>query len=607
MKKFTLLFLILFAGAPLFAQNTQRQPAPGVDDCIKMVNELNPAAPQEQCGKLFETNKTYNRYQARLRAIGFISKTFDDFTPDEKIPENRASSVSNLTQRLMRVMEIAPFNKMDYVANGNTPIGFGPQVYKLKNWLLLYKKQYYTDKYDINASPLKSNAINEALLEFEPLRQTKQPCSNASIMMAMSNNVTQALGSSAGAAGADALAQTQSGWNEKPLSARNAMVQELLVQSMNNCDKRQFTNQIADSKAWGLLSPAYIGELTSLQQAAKGVDAQFEMGEGNSVREQSSNFYNNSADIEQRALRSPKPEEMLPADTSQITARLAETIPSKMAGTQTVNHIAEFYKTAPLNLKVDTVTGAYATYEPNSGAITINRDVINEYIKLSGKTYEQVMADPKELDRLADYVAPMFVHEATHQMQHARTNGGFAPYTTTSEIESSSIQAMYILERRGDAQFNNLFQTNQNYSSYAQNIVKSSESLEFDPQLFFREVESQYPDVLDEISATAHFLDLTNEQIENPVTRRQYIAPEIKEHIQAGNYSALTNDDFARYITSISKEELERLRADLMRYENSLTSQRKEMTDNVIAVTNEILGRTEKQTFPIPITVRPLP
>lgn len=102
--------------------------------------------------------------------------------------------------------------------------------------------------------------------------------------------------------------------------------------------------------------------------------------------------------------------------------------------------------------------GAIGWWSGSEKVLKINSDVVDEYTKERGITPAQLLKDEKLLKDFSAYIAPVFVHEGTHQRQTAWTkekgldyykNGkkSWAPYQMEMETEAFSMNAAFVAEK----------------------------------------------------------------------------------------------------------------------------------------------------------------
>lgn len=574
MRKIPISLLLLFVSC-VYA-------APTAEQCKKQIQELNPKG-IENCIDALSSDPNLASYKAQALAIKHLSDIFDKFQPEGENALSPMPSSTRLRTQLLALFEKEPF---DTLKHPGKEFAVAAEVEKLINWLAFYKPQYYKR----NAKGEKAKAIDTALLEFDVLAERLQPCSEYPIMYAITNslldtytpghggyicdeNRRNAIGLRNPAESAkfkeqyilcmnnEMLPQAKTVWKEKTrLKERNSRVQYALEDNLQECNRRNNFDVLKSTgnkdKTWEMLSPELRERLEIASRGGAGTN---------------------------KALTDYKVEDLLPGDVSRLEADLAVRLPWVTANSVAAKEINDYYKTHGKNaFKIEiSDVGAYAAYNPSNGTIVISRNLINDYIKVTGKSYSQIMADKDEKIMLANFISPMFVHEATHQIQHSRAKT-FSPYTTTSEVEASATQALFMLEKQSDAQFISLFEKNQTALPYAQQMLQSAQDINGGAAEFAQQIEVLYPEVLTQDAATAHFLALVTNQLNNPDYRDDiFINGETARKMAAGDYSSLSNKEFADYITAVDETELRRIQTQLMALENAFKTNHSATMQNI--------------------------
>lgn len=103
--------------------------------------------------------------------------------------------------------------------------------------------------------------------------------------------------------------------------------------------------------------------------------------------------------------------------------------------------------------------GALGWWSGTKGELRINSDMVDKFAAERKVTPAQILKDPALQKDLATYIAPVFVHEGTHQRQTAwsKANGldflrskdgkTFSPYQMEQETESFSMNAAFVAEK----------------------------------------------------------------------------------------------------------------------------------------------------------------
>ena len=197
------------------------------------------------------------------------------------------------------------------------------------------------------------------------------------------------------------------------------------------------------------------------------------------------------------ANRPSRPDENLSSQNNElITGMLRSSLVGETKGTAPGDKIAAFYAGgAKLDLAIETCQGCHAKYEPSSGRIIIDSELVQQYLRANNISADALVKDKAAMAGLTKYVSPIFVHEATHQMQHdwAAKAGIYKPYSQEDEIEAASMEGMYTAQKKSsDPRFRFIFVTMGKSSTYAQQRVEVSKRFEGNQKEFGDFVRQQY-------------------------------------------------------------------------------------------------------------------
>ena len=210
-----------------------------------------------------------------------------------------------------------------------------------------------------------------------------------------------------------------------------------------------------------------------------------------------------SAAIERKVdgARQSKPGETLSFQNNRILAEMLRTaMAGELKGTAAGDKVLEFYNSgAKLDIAIESCQGCYAKYEPSTGRIIMDSEVILQYMRVNNINAETLLFDPKNnkslVAALAKYMSPMLVHEATHQMQHdwAEKAQIYKPYVQEDEIESNSLESLYTIEKlKKDPKFKALFSNMRSGSAYADQRLKLAQRFNKNPDDFDDSVRRLY-------------------------------------------------------------------------------------------------------------------
>lgn len=140
---------------------------------------------------------------------------------------------------------------------------------------------------------------------------------------------------------------------------------------------------------------------------------------------------------------------------SQIAARVQERLPAEIKGTKAGDAILQFYQdpqykkdgTNTMKLNIQTAPGAVGYWDGT--AITFSKEFAESWMKEHGYTADDLVKKDGPILELTRYVAPNFVHEATHQRQSAWAvaNKVYQPYQQDLEVEAFSMGGLFVIEK----------------------------------------------------------------------------------------------------------------------------------------------------------------
>jgi hypothetical protein len=195
--------------------------------------------------------------------------------------------------------------------------------------------------------------------------------------------------------------------------------------------------------------------------------------------------------------RQSKPGETLSYQNNRLLADMLRTaIPGELKGSAAGGRILQFYNSgAGPAVAIESCQGCYAKYEPAGARIVLDSEMIQQYLRVNNLTAETLLSDKTRVAALAGYLAPIFVHEATHQMQHSWADkaGIYKPYVQEDEIEANSMEALYTLEKlKKDPKFRGLFSKMRSSASYADQRLKLAQRFSRNPDDFSENVRQLY-------------------------------------------------------------------------------------------------------------------
>lgn len=271
------------------------------------------------------------------------------------------------------------------------------------------------------------------------------------------------------------------------------------------------------------------------------------------------------------ANRPSRPDENLSAQNNAlITGMLRSSLVGEVRGTAPGDKIAAFYAGGnKLNLAIETCQGCHAKYEPSSGRIVIDSELVQQYLRANNMTADQLVKSKEGMAGLTKYVSPIFVHEATHQMQHAWADKAdiYKPYSQEDEIEALSMEGLYTSQKRkADGRYRSMFQTMAKSSPYASQRVEVSKKFEGNQKEFGDFARQQYYYGVPSFAASSStVLAAVSAELER---RRALPAADLAEVNEFGKsfdeIRKMAPQEIADSVTDIKTSALARLQGDLL-------------------------------------------
>lgn len=175
------------------------------------------------------------------------------------------------------------------------------------------------------------------------------------------------------------------------------------------------------------------------------------------------------------AARSSLPQEVLPAQQRQLLGGMLNTaVARELSGTKAGDRALAAFP-GGLRINVAPVAGAYSGYDPGTGAITLDSETIQQYMRMKGYTADSLMRNQAQVAEIAKYMSPAVVYEAAHKMQAdwASQRGLYGPRVQENEIEAMSLEGLYNNEKLArDPEFGNIMDGSRDFSSYASKQVE---------------------------------------------------------------------------------------------------------------------------------------
>ena len=326
-----------------------------------------------------------------------------------------------------------------------------------------------------------------------------------------------------------------------------------------------------------------------------------------------SKFFDNSDSSlgrELDALRAPKPAETIAPEQNQLLAKMLQSSAlSALRGVPAGDEVAKFYGFGSGNrfkLRIENMSGDTAEYRPSSGEIVINSQLIQQFMRINGATENGKFRSFTTADLLANkngamthllnFIAPVIVHEASHQMQHKWSSSRkiFDPYAKEDEVEAISKQSLFVLQKYGkDDAFRKLVDQDKEFSSYMELNVQLADQFERDPVRFLRRVgDIYYPKVPSADVAHAYTLSL----IESELARRAKLDEEERHTLETGSLKPsdalnMTNSGLRSSIGEFGTGDLEKLRASVLAGRKEYVERRGQVVDDALQALQDMKGK----------------
>lgn len=171
------------------------------------------------------------------------------------------------------------------------------------------------------------------------------------------------------------------------------------------------------------------------------------------------------------ARKSSPGEKLKNKDARAISLLLQTALLGEIKGTKAGDKAAKFFenKKRPLLLRITALDSGFAKYSSDERAIYFKKTMIEAWMKANNYTLRDLQTKPEALSRLARFLAPALVHEATHYDQDVwyESRDFVNPYVADSETEAMSVEALYVIEKtRKDPEFKKMLETESMFSSY---------------------------------------------------------------------------------------------------------------------------------------------
>jgi len=281
-----------------------------------------------------------------------------------------------------------------------------------------------------------------------------------------------------------------------------------------------------------------------------------------------------SAEVERGVdkLRPSKPGETISAQNNWLlVSMLGPAMLAEVKGTVAGEKLAGFYASgAKLDLAIESCQGCYAKYEPSSGKLIFDSELIQQYMRANNITTEILVGSREQISLLGKYLAPMLAHEGTHQMQHAWADkaGVYKPYVQEDEVEANSMEALYTMEKlKTDPGFKSMM-TQMRYSSigYADKRLELAAAFSVNTNEFNNRVRQvYYPGLPSFDAASSQILSAVSDEL----SRRNYLAAADLAEIEGTGIGleealGMTTQELSGSLGEIKTAALKKIQDDLL-------------------------------------------
>ena len=201
--------------------------------------------------------------------------------------------------------------------------------------------------------------------------------------------------------------------------------------------------------------------------------------------------------------------------------------------------ITEFYAEKKLNMEIKDEMEDYGGYDPKSGKISINSGLVREFMRVKGYSAESLMTNKDQIDEVAKYISPAFVHQVGIQMQDAwaKDKGVYKPLNQEDKINASAMEAIYTLEKvKKDKKFRGIFKdfSEISDSSYAGKVTQNAKFYAEEGSTQFNLAMSRlhYSDLPSAQAASSKIINAINNELE----RREGLSKDKKARVEKKAY-----------------------------------------------------------------------
>ncbi len=410
-------------------------------------------------------------------------------------------------------------------------------------------------------------------------------------------------------------------WNKMVLRERNAVLEKIMKykpdfliynDDRNNVAKKskEMQDAINAVRASGQLTPAQTAELDRLArnpvtQQQRVEDQIYALGaffDGGGIT------LDDGLKARINAARgSLSTETLRPEQRTLLADMLKTSVARELSGTKAGDKALAAFP-GGLNIKVAPCDGAYSKYDAATGAVVLDSETIQQYMRMKGYTAESVLRSPEQLSEISKYMSPAVVYEAAHKSQadwaKAQNNGNgvYKPHVQEDEIEAMSLEGLYTTEKMGkDPAYLSIMTGARDNSAYAEKKMEiGTEYKASGSRKFGDTVRQRYCSGLPSLdSAAGQVLDAISAELE----RRASLPAEEKALTESTGLNlkaamAMSPEELAGSASEVSTAALTKIQSDLSAL--GLYQKRYDSVDNSNRDSLRILnsGAAAKSTVP---------
>ena len=271
------------------------------------------------------------------------------------------------------------------------------------------------------------------------------------------------------------------------------------------------------------------------------------------------------------AARSSMPQEVLPSEKRRdLGIMLNPAVAAELAGTQAGDRALAAFP-GGLKITVAPVGSGYSRYDRETGAVVLDSETIQQYMRIKGYTAASVMGSPAQLAEIAKYMSPAVVYEAAHKAQAdwAARRGVYSPRVQEEEIEAMALEGLYTTEKmKKDSEFNAILTSSRDFSSYASKKMDIGTEFELNgSKKFATTVRQRYFSGLPSLDAAAgQVLGAVSDELE----RRGSMSAADRAAIDSNGLNLaetmeMSPDELASSVAEIQTPVLAKIQGDLSR------------------------------------------